>query len=91
MRAAIDEAVRIAGKKNIPIMDEPYQAARFVCEKTAQNVSSMLQDVRIRRRTEIDAINGAIVALGHEMDIDTPENSLLCHQIKELETGYVRK
>jgi 2-dehydropantoate 2-reductase len=90
MVAAIDEAKHIAREKGIPIMDEPYQTTRIVCEKTAKNVSSMLQDVRNQRRTEIDAINGAVVALGREMGIHTPENSLLCKQIKELEAGYVR-
>ena len=90
MQAAIDEAMQVAKKNNIPLMTEPHEATRLVCRKTAQNVSSMLQDVRSRRRTEIDAINGAVVALGKIAGIDTPENSLLCHQIKELEAGYVR-
>jgi 2-dehydropantoate 2-reductase len=90
MEAAVGEAMLVAARKNIPIVDEPYQATRLVCKRTAKNVSSMLQDVRNRRRTEIDAINGAIVALGETFGIETPENSLLCKQVKELETGYVR-
>lgn len=90
MEAAIDEAVHIAEKKNIPIIDEPYQATRLVCHKTAKNISSMLQDVTNKRRTEIDAINGALVVLGKKLGIDTPENSLLSAQIKEMEAGYVR-
>ncbi|GAB6193306.1 ketopantoate reductase family protein [Desulfocastanea catecholica] len=90
MEAAIDEAIHIAGKKNIPIIDEPHQATRLVCLKTAKNISSMLQDVTNKRRTEIDAINGALVVLGKKLGIDTPENSLLSAQIKEMEAGYVR-
>jgi 2-dehydropantoate 2-reductase len=91
MKTAVDEAIKIAREKNIPIMDEPHQATRIVCRKTAKNVSSMLQDVRKKRRTEIDAINGAVVALGKIYGINTPENNLLCNQIKELEAGYDRK
>jgi 2-dehydropantoate 2-reductase len=90
MEAAIDEAMQLARSRNIPIMDEPCQATRLVCRKTAKNVSSMLQDVRKKRRTEIDAINGAIVAMGRKLGIDTPENRRLCNQVKELEAGYVR-
>lgn len=90
MEAAIDEAIHIAEKKNIPIIDEPHQATRLVCVKTAKNISSMLQDVTKKRRTEIDAINGALVVLGKKLGIDTPENSLLSRQIKQLEAGYVR-
>jgi len=88
MEAAVDEAMQVAGKNNIPILDDPQQATRLVCKKTAQNVSSMLQDVQNRRRTEIDAINGAVVMLADKLGLDTPENRLLCKQIKDLEAGY---
>ncbi len=91
MQAAVDEAILVARRKNIPIMDDPYQTARRVCSKTAKNISSMLQDVRRKRRTEIDAINGAVAALAGRLGIDTPENERLCRQIKKLEAEYVRQ
>ncbi len=89
MRAAVGEAMLIARSEGIAVMDDPYRATRIVCSKTAENVSSMLQDVRNGRRTEIDAINGAVVAKGLSSGIKTPENALLCRQVKKLETGYV--
>ncbi len=88
METAVNEAMRIARAEGIEIMDAPYRATRIVCGKTAENISSMLQDVRNRRRTEIDAINGAIVTKGLNYNIKTPENSLLCRQVKEIEAGY---
>jgi len=88
MQGAIAEAMRVAREQGIEIMDDPYLATRIVCKKTAENVSSMLQDVRNRRRTEIDAINGAVVALGRRNYIQTPENDLLCRQVKEIEAAY---
>ncbi len=91
MKAAVDEAVLLARAKSIPIIDDPYQTARMVCSKTAKNVSSMLQDVRKKKRTEIDAINGAVAALGSSVGISTPENELLCRQIKKMEAEYVRQ
>ena len=91
MQMATNEAQLIASKKNITIVDDPYQTARIVCKKTAENVSSMLQDVKNRRRTEINAINGAIVELGKTLDIDTPENNRLCEQIKQIEASYSKK
>ncbi len=90
MRAAVDEAMRIARAEGIEVMDDPYRATRIVCSKTAENVSSMLQDVRNKRRTEIDAINGAIVVRGSNYRIKTPENSLLCRQVQEIEAGYLK-
>jgi 2-dehydropantoate 2-reductase len=91
METAVDEAIQIARRKGIPILDDPHQTTRIVCKKTAKNVSSMLQDVRNKRRTEIDAINGAVVTFGRIYGIETPENNLLRNQIKELETGYDRR
>lgn len=88
MQNAVDEAMRIGRAEGIEIMDDPYLATRIVCSKTAENISSMLQDVRNKRRTEIDAINGAVVSLGIRNGIATPENSLLYRQVKELEAGY---
>lgn len=89
MQRAIAEAVRTAEAQGIGILAAPYPATRDVCEKTAENVSSMLQDVRNRRRTEIEAINGAVEALGRRHAIPTPENSLLCRQVKEIEAAYL--
>ncbi len=88
MKNAIAEAIRIAQAEHIDIIGDPYDTARVVCDKTAENISSMLQDVRNRRRTEIDAINGAIAAKGRQCGIETPENNLLCRQVKEIEKSY---
>jgi 2-dehydropantoate 2-reductase len=48
----------------------------------------MLQDVRRQRRTEIDAINGAIVREGRALGLESPENLRLVQQIKDMEAGY---
>lgn len=88
MKEAISEAVEIAKAQNIPVLDTPYLTCQEVCHKTAENISSMLQDVQNCQRTEIEAINGAVVNLGLRFNIPTPANNLLCQQIKEIEAGY---
>jgi 2-dehydropantoate 2-reductase len=88
MRNAIDEAMQVARAEGIAILDDPHLATRTVCSKTAENISSMLQDVKNRRPTEIDAINGAVADLGRRNGVATPENSLLCRQVKDIEAGY---
>ena len=88
MQTAINEATLIAQAKGINVHSDPVEAAYSVCRKTAANVSSMLQDVRKKRRTEIGAINGAVVAFGRELGIATPENRLLMEQVKDLENKY---
>lgn len=54
-----------------------------VAKKTAKNTSSMLQDRRAGRETEIDYINGYIVARGKEAGIDCTNNEILVNMVKE--------
>ncbi|MCW8107708.1 2-dehydropantoate 2-reductase [Alteromonas ponticola] len=55
-----------------------------VAAATANNFSSMHQDVKYKRQTEIDSINGFIVMLAKKKGIDVPINTLLLEQIKLL-------
>lgn len=87
MRLAVEEAARLACHLHIEIGDV-LSAAQAVCLGTAGNISSMLQDVRRRRKTEIDAINGALVGLGAQHGLSFPMNSYLVHRIKEIEGRY---
>ncbi len=89
MRLAILEGAAVAAALGIPINHEPVSLTMKVCRETATNISSMLQDVRNKRRTEIDAINGAIVHEGHRLGIPTPENKALVQKIKGLENSYL--
>jgi 2-dehydropantoate 2-reductase len=52
---------------------------------TARHESSMLQDLRAGKRTEIDAFNGAIVKLGQQYQIAIPTNVVMYNLIKFLE------
>ena len=88
MEKAVREAEQVARKKGIQIDADPVVAMFSVCRTTAENTSSMLQDVQKRRLTEIDAINGAIVAEGEALGIPTPVNIELVRRVKELESSY---
>ncbi len=85
MKAAIEEAVCVARALGIHIGSNPYELALSVCKSTAANVSSMLQDVRAQRQTEIEAINGAVVREGEKLSIATPINQELVDKIKNIE------
>lgn len=52
---------------------------------TRKHEPSMLQDIRAGKKTEIDALNGAIVTLGKEYGIPVPVNTTLHHMIKFLQ------
>lgn len=89
MEAAVLEGKNVAGRIGISLAVDPVKATREVCLATANNISSMLQDVRARRVTEIDAINGALVKKAAELGIPTPVNEKLVRQIKDIERNYL--
>lgn len=90
MGQAVREAEQVARARNIPVDDDPVAVTFKVCETTRNNISSMHQDVRNKRPTEIDAINGAVVAEGERLGIPTPMNRELVRQIKTIEASYAR-
>ena len=58
-----------------------------VIADTAQNKSSMLQDVMRNRPTEIEYLNGYVVRKGIEFVLDTPANHEMCNRVKNLTTA----
>ncbi|MFC1753197.1 ketopantoate reductase family protein [Thermoproteota archaeon] len=89
LRQAVSEAVKVAKRKRIKLIyDDIIDKTEAVCEATAQNISSMLQDVLRSKKTEIDSLNGAIIRQGQSMGIATPVNSLLVNLIKAIESSY---
>lgn len=55
---------------------------------TGEHRSSMLQDIQAKRRTEIDALNGAVVELAKQYGIKTPVNEVVTALIKFIEGEY---
>ena len=89
LRDAVTEATRVAKRKRIKLIyDDPLAKVEAVCEGTSANISSMLQDVLRKKRTEIDFINGVIVRLGQELGIAVPTNKLLVDLVKTIESSY---
>lgn len=89
LRGAVGEAVKVVRRKRIKLAyDDPIQKAESVCRATATNVSSMLQDILNRKRTEIDFINGAIVRQGKASGIPTPVNETLSSLVNLIENSY---
>jgi 2-dehydropantoate 2-reductase len=58
---------------------------------TAAHHASMLQDIRRGRKTEIDALNGAIVELGRKYGIATPVNEVVATLVKAKESLVMQR
>lgn len=88
-RAICREAVEVANRStNVKLLYKcTIRKVENVARLTAENKSSMLQDIENKRRTEIDFINGKIVELGRKYQIDTPVNSALVALVKSIESS----
>ena len=74
--------------KSVPNVNMRFDTLRLerlvvsIANTTAENYSSMVQDIRSGRLTEIDYINGYIVRRGEEMGIHCAMNYMLMHMVK---------
>lgn len=87
-RATVREAVEVARAAGFPMEAGIEEKVLSIARATARNRSSMGQDVDARKRTEIDAINGAIVRLGRELHVPTPINFTLSSLVRVVEAEY---
>lgn len=67
------------GQETLWPNSEAYRQAFYgqMVPPTAQHHSSMLQDIMRGRKTEIDALNGAVVTLGKRYGVSTPVNEVI--------------
>jgi 2-dehydropantoate 2-reductase len=82
MLAAVAEGAAVAAAEGVALPEDPVRRAVEVCRRTAQNRSSMLQDLDRGRRTEVDAINGFIVRKAKVYGIPAPVNGALYALVK---------
>jgi 2-dehydropantoate 2-reductase len=81
----VRECVSVARSEGMETDAESVLAVvHNVAKATCRNTSSMLQDVQTKKMTEIDSINGYIIQLAREHDIEVPVNEALYGLVKSL-------
>jgi 2-dehydropantoate 2-reductase len=87
----VKEAAQVAEELGVKLTtDDPVRYTLGTAKATGANVNSMLQDIRARKKTEIDSITGEVIRLAHEMGIETPASEAVCALVKALELEYLR-
>ena len=83
LESAVHEAHLVAEAKGIKLgYPDPVCHTKEICNATAANKSSMLQDILNKKQTEIDMINGMIVQEGSTLGINTPINMALTNLVQ---------
>ena len=86
MRDLVVEAAKVASTEGYRFSKSLVEAAEETCRATADNISSMLQDVRAGKRTEIDAISGEILRRAQLASLPTPRTRVVYQLIRGLES-----
>lgn len=90
MEALVSEAAEVARRRGIRIEGDPINKVRAVAKETRENRSSMGQDFDYKRRTEIDAINGAIIREAEHLGMAVPFNRAITDLVKAIEKSYLK-
>jgi 2-dehydropantoate 2-reductase len=86
MRRAVNEGAAVAHRLGIALpYPDPVARTTEICCATAENFSSMYQDISSGRRTEIDSINGMIVEYANRLGFAVPVNCMLTRLVHSLE------
>ena len=91
---AVAEAVPVACADGVQMSHEESREVLDLVTGpggTGGNKSSLCVDILNRRPTEIDVINGAVVARGERYGIETPINATLVALVKGIESHYLAR
>jgi 2-dehydropantoate 2-reductase len=88
LESLIFEAIEVAKKRGIQIQGNPLDRVKAVIEATRENRCSMGQDLDRKRKTEIDAINGAVLREAERLGVSVPYNRMITDLIKVIEKQF---
>ncbi len=90
MEESIREVITVAAAKGVTLSFEEVIGSieRNTIPKFGSHLPSTAQDMVLRRPTEVDFLNGAIVRYGRELGIPTPVNDYICAFTHIIQDNY---
>ncbi|HOK89339.1 MAG TPA: 2-dehydropantoate 2-reductase [Candidatus Hydrogenedentes bacterium] len=86
MRDLVVEATKVAATEGYRFPHSLVERAEQICRDTRNNVSSMLQDIRAGRPTEIRAISGEILRRAQLASLPTPRTRVIYQLVRGMES-----
>lgn len=93
----IEEGKAVAASAGVELCEDPWEMNRIAVAQgdteggEYAHLPSMLEDVRARRPTEVDAISGALVREGERLGVAAPLNAAVLRLIKAKERSWERQ
>lgn len=89
-RKCSEEAIAVAKASGVRLdVGDPIEHVRKLGSKIPDARPSMLLDATLKRRCEVDAINGAVVEEGRRLGVATPVNETVANLIRARELTYL--
>lgn len=82
VEAAVGEATAVARAEGYSIREDIADHVLSIAEQTAENRSSMRQDIEAGRKTEIETLNGEVVRRAEQLGIEVPVNRTLADLVR---------
>lgn len=90
LRAAMGELLELAWREGVSLEQSDVDGlVEYLMTYPYPKKTSMLQDVLARRKTEIEAISGEVVALGERHALSCPVNATMYNLIRAKEQTYL--
>jgi 2-dehydropantoate 2-reductase len=92
-RLVVDECLAVARADNVTGIDYDEDFVKTIADVfgPSRNVASMRQDLQRGKLTEIDFMNGAVVARGRQLGIECPVNASLVAIIRAMEASRITR
>lgn len=86
MRDLVVESAKVAATEGYRFEQSLVELAEEICRQTADNISSMLQDVRNGKRTETESISGEVLRRAQLAGLPVPRTQVIYQLMKGLES-----
>lgn len=85
-KLAMKEVIELSKAMNINLDESAIDQYISVLNNLApEGITSMLQDVRAKRKTEVEMLSGQVIEFGKKYGVATPVNNILYKMIKTIE------
>jgi 2-dehydropantoate 2-reductase len=91
VEGVVREVESVALRLNVGMPVDPVSYVLEVARRTKSNKSSMLVDVELCRRTEVEEINGYVARIAEDLGLKTPYTRALYHLVKAIESSCLER
>jgi 2-dehydropantoate 2-reductase len=88
VHALVDEGKRVAAAAGIDLHDDPWEMNVLATKRGSAHYPSMLEDVKARRPTEVELINGALVREAERHGVEAPLQTAVHRLVRAKEASY---